>query len=162
MQDGLIYDILLTMSRLTDPAESFKKENLTLDRLLLMLKRNKREDEDFVEGVERNLKSLKDECQLFRDIRNRRIANSDLGTALDYHPNPLPDVSRKMIETALGGFRKLLNEIEKSFDGNETEYLDFDLRGNSIIHYLKEAKAYHQHRIHGRVDPVADGVSAED
>lgn len=27
---------------------------------------------------------------------------------------------------------------------------------------LKEAQAYHQHRIHGRVDPVADGVSAED
>src|SRR5258707_14167680 len=45
VHDGLIYDILLTMSRLTDPAESFQKENLTLDRLLLMLNRN--EDEDF-------------------------------------------------------------------------------------------------------------------
>jgi hypothetical protein len=69
-----------------------------------------------------------------------------------------------MIETALEGFRNLLNEIERQFDGNETEYVDFGLRGDgdSIIHYLKEAKAYHHHRIHGRVDPVADGVSAED
>lgn len=81
----------------------------------------------FVESVERNLKSLKDECQPFRDIRNRRIAHSDLGTALDYHPNPLPGVSRQMIETALGSFRILLNEIEKHFDDNETEYLDFGL-----------------------------------
>jgi len=97
VHDGLIYDILLTMSRLTDPAETFKKENLTLDRLLLMLKRS--EDTQFVEGLERDLKSLKDECQPFRDIRNRRIAHSDLGTALDYHPNPLPGVSREMIET---------------------------------------------------------------
>lgn len=162
VHDGLIYDILLTMSRLTDPAETSKKENLTLDRLLLMLKRN--EDKEFLEVVERNLKSLKDECQPFRDIRNRRIAHSDLGTALDYHPNPLPGVSREMIETALESFRNLLNEIEKHFDGNETEYVDFGLRGDgdSIIHYLKEAKAYRLHRIHGRVDPVADGVSAED
>jgi hypothetical protein len=162
VHDGLIYDILLTMSRLTDPAETSKKENLTLDRLLLMLKRN--EDEDFIGGIERDLESLKHECQPFRDIRNRRIAHSDLGTALDYHPNPLPGVSREMIETTLKSFRNLLNEIEKHFDGNETEYVDFDLRGDgdSIIHYFKEAKAYHQHRIHGRVDPIADGVSAED
>lgn len=164
VHDGLIYDILLTMSRLTDPAETSKKENLTLDRLLLMLKRDECEDEDFVAGLERNLTSLKDECQPFRNIRNRRIAHSDLGTALDYHPNPLPGVSREMIETALASLRNFLNEIEKHLDGNETEYLDFDMRGDgdSIIHYLKEAKAYRQHRIHGRVDPVAEGVSAEE
>lgn len=69
VHDGLIFDILLTFSRLTDPADCLKKENLTLDRLLLMLKRN--EDKEFVEIVERNLKSLKDECQPFRAKRLR-------------------------------------------------------------------------------------------
>lgn len=154
LHDGLIYDILLTMSRLTDPAESFKKESLTLDRLVLMMKRNS--DKQFVDGFESNLKALKDECQPFRDIRNRRIAHNDLGTALDYHPNPLPGVSREMIENALKSFRKLLNDIELHFDGNDTEYEGSDLRGDgdSIIRYLKEAKAYRQHKICGRVDPV--------
>jgi len=36
MPDELM--LQLTMSRLTDPAETSKKENLTPDRLLLMLK----------------------------------------------------------------------------------------------------------------------------
>jgi hypothetical protein len=125
VHDGLIYDILLTMSLLPDPAETFNKENLTLDRFLLMLKGG--DENEFVESVERNLKSLKDDCQPFREVRNRRIAHSDLGTALDYHPDPLLGVSREMIETALESFSNLLNEIEKHFDGNETEYVDFGL-----------------------------------
>lgn len=103
-------------------------------------------------------------CQPFRDIRNRSIAHSDLGTALDYHPNPLPGISPEMVENALKMFRNLLNEIHIHFDSNDTEYVDFELRGDgdSMIYYLKEAKAYHQHRIHGAVDPAADGVLSEE
>lgn len=37
--DGLVYDILLTMSRLTDPAETFKRENLTLSAPYVETKR---------------------------------------------------------------------------------------------------------------------------
>src|SRR5258705_10186702 len=65
VHDGLIYDLLLTMSRLTDPAESFKKENLTLDRLVFMMKQNI--DQQFLDTLESNLKALKGECQPFRD-----------------------------------------------------------------------------------------------
>jgi|SRR6267143_192490 len=162
VHDGLIYDVLLTISRLTDPAESVKKENLTLDRLVLMMKENV--DQQFVDSLKSNLRALKGDCQPFRDIRNRRIAHNDLGTALDYHPNPLPGVSREMIENVLKSFRSLLNDIEFHFDGNDTEYEGINLRGDgdSIIRYLKEAKAYRQHKIYGRVDPANNGVLSEE
>lgn len=162
VHDGLIYDVLLTMTRLTDPAEVLKKENLTLDRLLLLLKQQGAKE--FIDGLERELKALQAECQPFRTIRNRSIAHNDLGTALDYHPDPLPGVSREMIENALKRFRKILNDVESYVDGNQTEYEKSNLRGDgdSMIRYLKEAKAYRQHKIHGKVDPAKDGILSEE
>ncbi|HVS80323.1 MAG TPA: hypothetical protein VHE60_01145 [Pyrinomonadaceae bacterium] len=42
----------------------------------------------------------------------------------------------------------------------ETDYADVPLRGDGdqVIWYLKQAKAYHKHRVSGHVDLKEDGV----
>ena len=70
----------------------------------------------------------------------------------------------RWFENVLKSFRSLLNDIEFHFDGNDTEYEGIELRGDgdSIIRYLKEAKAYRQHKVYGRVDPAKDGVLSQE
>src|ERR1041385_492326 len=43
VHDSLLYDILLTISRLMDPAESGRRKNLTLHRLILMIQARDRQ-----------------------------------------------------------------------------------------------------------------------
>lgn len=71
--DSLLNDVLLTMSRLTDPATSFKKENLTLSRLTNMIEEIDRKK------LLTELTALQDRTdEPFRRLRNRVIAHNDL------------------------------------------------------------------------------------
>ena len=158
VHDGLIFDLLLTMSRMTDPAKTRSKENLTLDRLMSMLR--KPGSEKLPKELRIKVEAVKQSCHPFRDIRNRQLAHTDLGTALEYHPDPLPGISREMVEHALTAFRHLFESIDRYLGNAETNYNDVPLRGDgdTIIRYLKESKAYRKHKLHGRVDPVEDGL----
>lgn len=158
VHDGLILDLLVTMSRMTDPAKTRKKENLTLDRLMSML--GTPGNAQLSRELRAKVTAVKQRCQPFRDIRNRQLAHTDLGTALEYDPNPLPGISREMVEQALTAFRDLFEAIDRHLGNVETNYKDIPLRGDgdAIIRYLMQSKAYREHKIHGRVDPVEDGL----
>jgi hypothetical protein len=159
VHDVLINDVFLTMSRITDPAVTFKKENLTLARLTNMIK--SLGHQELTDDIEIQVRTATEQCKPFRELRNRTIAHKDLGTALNYHPDPLPGVSREMVEEALKSLRQYMDAVQTYFEGADTGYEDLGLRGDgdSIIWYLKEARAYRKHRIDGRVDPVEDGLT---
>lgn len=57
-----------------------------------------------------------------RKWRNRRIAHTDLPTALLLHPDPLPGIRRELVDEALERVRNLMNKIEKHYADSETEY----------------------------------------
>ncbi|HKU73982.1 MAG TPA: hypothetical protein VJR02_08695 [Pyrinomonadaceae bacterium] len=145
--DSLLHDVLLTMSRLTDPATSFKKENLTLSRLTNMIEET--DYKDLLTEI-RALQTKTDEhCEPFRRMRNRVIAHNDLAAALSHHHDPLPDITRQMIDNGLSSIRDYMSAIDTFFDATETDYKQPHLRGDgdSLIHYLEEVRAYHQHRL---------------
>jgi hypothetical protein len=145
--DSLLNDVLLTMSRLTDPAISFKKENLSLSRLTNMIEGT--EDKEFLTEIRALQAKTDEQCEPFRRLRNRVIAHNDLAAALSHHHDPLPDITRQMIENGLSSIRDYMSAIDTFFDATETDYKQPHLRGDgdSLIHYLEDVRAYHQYRL---------------
>jgi hypothetical protein len=77
VQDSLWEDILLHISRLTDPPRSSGKDNLTLQRLARLV-------EDQLQPPLRTLlTTCSAACAFARDWRMRRIAHRDLALALE-------------------------------------------------------------------------------
>jgi hypothetical protein len=130
LQNTFLDDILMAFSRITDPARQGRKENLTLKLLA------ERIDPSTYPELHQRVDGLADDivahCAPFRDLRNRSLAHKDLPTALHYHPDPLPGISRSMIDDALRMLRTLMNAIQGDFDHAETAYEHIIQRGDGL------------------------------
>ena len=162
VHDSVLYDIFLTISRLTDPAETGGWKNLTFRRLMGMLEAEGRST--LITELTPVLETIEEKCKPIRPWRNKLIAHKDFGSGLKYEPDPLPGVSRQMIEEALAAIRQYMGDLHMALKNAETEYADVPLRGDGdqIVWYLKESRAYHKHRISGHVNSEADGLDRSD
>ena len=82
-----------------------------------------------------------------RELRNRRIARSDLPTKLKV--KALPTVTVQNIEEALSVIRDIMNKVEVYFRKTSVSYEDFGMSGDgdTLIACLREAEDYRkQHR----------------
>lgn len=104
VQDTLWDDVLLHIARLSDPAKSMNKSNLSILHLVELVKPS---------DLRGKLDVLSNECvsacQFARDWRNRRIAHRDLSLALDTSVKPLASASRENVVTALEKIEEVLN-----------------------------------------------------
>lgn len=137
IQEVLRDEIFISLCRLTDPPMTGNKENLSLARLVEQIG-----EFDKSEFHSNTLEEIKSHCEPFRDWRNRKIAHKDLPTTLEYHPDPLPGISKKMIDEALRMICDLLNNISEKLWDFETDYehIFMEDNGETIIHYLEHAK----------------------
>jgi AbiU2 len=141
----LIGDVQIALSKLTDPARTGANENLSLEQLQ---ERVEKQGEPSLQDVMRQiLDELKQKCAPFRTWRNKRLAHLDLTTAMKSTANPLPGVSRKMVEEALELVRKYLNAIQIHYEKSETGYEHFIMTtsdGEALISMLKYGLRYEQ------------------
>lgn len=145
--DGILrHDVMLAIARLTDPPQSVGKDNASLACLIDMLT-------PFIDGALANelqseLKDFQSRCEPVRQIRNRILAHYDLATALKYHPDPLPGISRAYIEEVLEKIRKLLGDIEEHFRGSRTshQYVISANDGETLIFALESAREHEKCR----------------
>ena len=86
VHDSVLYDIFLTISRLTDPAETWGKKNLTFQRLIRMLEADGRQE--LVNKLTPVLKTAEKKCEAIRPWRNKWIAHKDFGTVCNMIRNP--------------------------------------------------------------------------
>lgn len=146
-------DFILRVSRLTDPAESFRdpdRPNLTLKRLAGMIPVG---DDSLKNGVDRRIKEIDAKCKSFKQHRNKRIAHNDLKTMLK--ANPLPKIALDDGDIILSAFAGLLNEIEMFYDKNSQMY-EYGIHGagdaSELIELIGDEKAlrtYHDDREYG-------------
>jgi hypothetical protein len=134
IQDVLWKDVLLHIARLTDPAKSAGKDNLTL-RLLA-------EESNVPAGVEKLVQKATLESAFVRDWRNRRLAHADLGLALGAGAEPLAEASRAGIERALFSIRAVLNHIWQHYNGTEIGFESIRAAGdaNALIRFLQSGR----------------------
>ncbi len=90
------------------------------------------------------LDDLHDKCQAFRLHRNKRLAHLDLNRTIQSTSNPLPGISRQMIEDAIKLVREYMNTIEIHYTKSETGYGHFIMSsdGDALVAMLKYGLRY--------------------
>ena len=145
-QDVFINDIMITISRLTDPRQTFGKDNLSMERLVALVDKPKHPD---LKGeVERLLTEAKSKCRFARELRNRRLAHSDLFTRLQGPTGSLPDATKRQVEEALATLRAIMNAVEVYFEDNTVLYEQVLMTGDgdNLICRLHDARTYREQK----------------
>ncbi len=106
-------DVLLGMARVTDRPGSGTKSRLTLRALAQAIP-------DAALKKEVAALSAAADLPFVREYRNRWLAHSDLGVALERDVEPLPEISRQNVEEAVTAIRAVLNRIEVHYYGSAT------------------------------------------
>jgi hypothetical protein len=145
IQDVIFGEVLVALSKLTDPARTGKRENLSLEQLQQRVEMQ--EEKQFAVHLKNILNNLHNKCQAFREWRNKKLAHLDLLTTRKSSLNPLPGISRQMIEDALKLVREYMNTIDLHFEGVETDYELFVMNGadgEALISLLKYGLRYEE------------------
>lgn len=108
----LIRDILLGISRLTDPLSTAGKDNLVLERLATLPE--VQADSALSTKVAVKLSEVKGKATSIRDYRNKYLAHLDLAASLGPGSDVLPGIKRLDIDAVLDGFADLFNLIEQA------------------------------------------------
>ena len=122
VQDSLWESVILHIARLTDPAKSMGKPNLSVRAL---------EDAVTDPGLKAQVSASVADALLAsdfcRDWRNRHLAHRDLELALKRGAEPLKPASRLKVKEALDGLSAVLNLLSRKYFDSTTLF-DTDLR----------------------------------
>ncbi len=141
LQHLLLDEVTLAICRLTDPAMTKKKENHSLWRLVAGV-----QDNELSKKLQVILEEIQELAKPFRERRNRAIAHSDLETKLKLDANPLPGISREMVEKVLESIRAFMNTYGHYYFKSMTFYeeliLPLGVDGNFLSKQLRRAIAF--------------------
>jgi hypothetical protein len=110
-------DILLALSRLSDPPGTGGQQNLTFLRLLRVLPNGDLRDE-----VERAISTFENESKFARDWRHKLFAHRELYHASDPDIHPVPFASRQNVIDALRAAAAIMNLVENHYQDSTTAY----------------------------------------
>lgn len=130
IHEVLIDYVQLSIGKLTDSSRTGKNRNLSLYRLHEQVHELGHENlssklNDILIDLcgDHNSKKF-GKCEIIRTRRNKRIAHFDLNAAIPHGSDPLPGVSRQMIEDVLVLLRQYMNTIESYYCQHEHRYHD--------------------------------------
>ncbi|MBU6509764.1 MAG: hypothetical protein KGQ73_06225 [Gammaproteobacteria bacterium] len=140
LQHLLLDEVTLAICRLTDPAMTGKKANHSLERLVAG------EDKDLSNKLQSIMTKVQYFAKPFRDRRNQAIAHSDLERKQRLETDPLPGISREMVEKTLEQIRVLMNTYNLHYFRNTTLYeeviLPLGADGDFLSEQLRRAVAF--------------------
>jgi hypothetical protein len=145
VKDVLYDEVQVTLSKLTDPATTSRKfENLSLKQLQGRLASFG--DASLTVNCRKLLETLRLQCAPFRLRRHKKLAHLDLSTALRIQSQPLPAISRQMVEDALLTIRTYLNTIEAHYNVSELMYEHFVMTndGEALVATLRAGQRYEE------------------
>jgi hypothetical protein len=117
VQDALWEQTILHIARLTDPAMSARKPNLSIRGLLSVIDDPKAKD-----AVSKAVDKALEASAFCRDWRNRRIAHRDLALALERHSQALAPASRAQVRSALDRIADVMNAVSMHYLDSETHF----------------------------------------
>lgn len=137
VQQSLGDAVIIAIARLTDPAQTGKKENLTLQRLILLIPADKHPQ--LTAELKLRMDVLSTHCESIRLLRNRKLAHSDLPTRLNPTADPIPEVKRQTVQDALRHIADFMNCIDRYFRDSSTLFDQVIHTGNGdTLAYLLE------------------------
>jgi hypothetical protein len=117
VQDVFFEDTLLAIARLTGPAQTLNKPNLSVERLPALMKTPELGDQ-----IQKMVTDAQMVAAFAKDWRNRHIAHRDLRLILGGAERPLEPASRETVENALRALRNLMNAVESAYRDSTTAY----------------------------------------
>jgi len=152
IQNVLLDDIQLTLSKLADPAQTKKGEaNLSLEAIYKKIKGQK--EGELHSKLKKILSNYRKKCEAFKKHRNKRIAHFDFET-IRRKSKSLPGVSRRTIESTLEELRNFMNEINSYYTDSETGYEHSLMlnNGDTLVEVLKRGLRYEELWREGKID----------
>lgn len=143
IEQTLFGDVLLSIAKITDPARTGKRENLTLYQLQEQIETFG--EEQFSSQLRKLLADLNTKSVDIRAYRNKSLAHFDLATAMRSAEKEL-SISRQMVEDALSLVREYMNTIQTHYSRSEAGYQYFILQTGSeaLVTMLKFGLRYDQ------------------
>lgn len=140
----LLQDVQLSLSKLCDPAGTGTRTNMTLAALVDAFKTC--DESTLVAKLEPLLAAFDISCSKIRHRRDKWIAHFDRATMLGSKVNPRQGPSRNEIEVALAALRAFMNCVQLYYLDSQTMYAHFvmDSDGEHLIFALKRALRYKQ------------------
>jgi hypothetical protein len=140
LQHLLIDEVTLSICRLTDPAETMRRKNHSIERLVADV-----QETALKVKLEAMMIGVREFAKPFRDRRNRAIAHSDLKSKLKLDSNPIPGISRADIEAVLKQIRDVMNIYDQHCFRNTNMYeeliLPLGADGDFLTQQLQRAVA---------------------
>ena len=100
-------DILLGISRITDPPETYKKRNITFQAITKHI-----EDAELKNSIEIDIKGIIEKTQFCRDWRNRSIAHFDYDLNInEQKAEPLAPANRNLISEVMKMLQDVINRL---------------------------------------------------
>jgi hypothetical protein len=135
LQDVLVDNAVISLSRLTDPAH-FQ----SLPRLVKLIK--SQVSPAFHRELSSDLAELRSACEDIRTHRNKRVAHKAVKPGephLEPVPTKLPSLTRKKIEQAMASSANLLNKVLAHFEDKEQLYVPI-IRGDAdaLFHFVEK------------------------
>lgn len=160
IHESMISDVVMTLSRLSDPARQGKNANLSLEHLATAL--SAVGELELTEEVRQKAAAASKACEVARRHRDKTLAHRDLAVALGGSAASVPRLSRQKIEEALAAVRECLNAIELHFRLGRYPYesVIVPLGGDTLMSRLKRAAAYDRHAEARLFDPRKDDIWA--
>jgi len=136
IEESLRNDMTLAICRLSDPALSSGKANLsirTLTQNYSTMEIIKNLENDFIIA-----------CQPIRELRNKNVGHNDLNTRIEPIDNPLPGIKKSQIFNIIDLAEKILKSIFEIYDRDSELGFSVPIQiggDDDLIYWLKKAKA---------------------
>lgn len=104
IQKVLWENILLGIARITDPAKSRGKKNITIQALPGLI-----HDEKLKGKIESSIKIILEKTKFCRDLRNRWISHHDYELSINDNAKPLENANRHLVTESLEEIEKTIN-----------------------------------------------------
>ncbi len=134
VQDTLWESVLLDICALTDPKTTLRKENLTIQRLPLLIA-----DASFRTEISDAIQVATQATEFARDWRNRKIAHRDLPLAIEVTAEPLEAASRQKTQAAIDAICKVIKMISAHYFGADIQFIAIREQGDGedLLNFLK-------------------------
>jgi hypothetical protein len=144
LQDVLLHDVQLSLSKLGDPAGSGSRENMTLEALHQVLQTSG--ETLAADKMKASMQRFAMACIKIRHRRNKWIAHFDRSTMLNDDVIPRMGPSREEIESALAALRKAMNCISLHYAETTISYEHFSMQadGEALIQSLRRGLRYRE------------------
>ena len=127
VQDSLWRDILLHLTAVTDPSQTGKKDNLTIQALPPLVS-----DPDFRQELLVAVNKACSATEFARDWRNRRIAHRDLALAVNEGAKPLKPASRVHVREAIDAISEVVKVISGHYFNADIIFGGLQPPGNAV------------------------------